>query len=161
MHIYNPCKIGGFEFYEIIKLNRFILFLFLLVLGTTIYLISKHPCMDSIGVNNLDTNVLSLKWIPNHWWKGSPTQVAFHSDVAVQKIQDVSRKMELFQCKHVYREANVTAELLAKWSHKHDLIEKINSTHQLYWEIRGSYILEKMEMQTFTRRLRRRIKQPP
>lgn len=69
--------------------------------------------------------------------------------------------MEHFQCKHVYREANGTANLLAKWSHKQDNIQRFYITQQLVGAIRGSYILKKMGTQTFRRRKLKRIKQPP
>ena len=69
--------------------------------------------------------------------------------------------MDYFQCKHVYRETNGTVDLLAKWSHKMDIIQNFYTTQQLFGEIRGSYILENLGMKLFIRRKLNRIKQPP
>ena len=66
-----------------------------------------------------------------------------------------------FHCQHVYREENGMADLLAKWSHKMDIIQQFYSSQQLRGAIKGSYILEKMGMQLFRRRKLKRIKHPP
>ena len=102
----------------------------------------------------VDSELLS-KWINN------TTCIPWRCQQTVQQIQKISNKMVYFQCKHVYREANGTADLLDKWSHKKDIIQHFYTTHQLVGAIRGSYILEKMGMQSFRRRKLKRIKQPP
>lgn len=68
--------------------------------------------------------------------------------------------MDYFQCKHVYREANGNADLLAKWSDNLDILQHFYTTQQLVGSIRGSYILKKMGIQNFRRRKTKRIKQP-
>ena len=102
----------------------------------------------------VDSELLS-KWISN------TISIPWRCAHAIQQLQDLSEKMEFFQCKHVYREANGTADLLAKWSHKMDIIQQFYSSQQLRGAIKGSYILEKMGMQLFRRRKLKRIKHPP
>ncbi|XP_069154358.1 uncharacterized protein [Solanum lycopersicum] len=98
---------------------------------------------------------LLVKWIAN------TKSIPWRSQPAIQQLQDISKKMEYFQCQHVYREANVTADLLAKWSHKMDIIQHFYTCQQLRGAIIGNYILEKMGMQLFRRRKIKRIKHPP
>lgn len=67
----------------------------------------------------------------------------------------------MFHCRHVYREANCTVDLLAKWSYKHDIIQQFYTIQKLVGVIRGSYNLEKMEVHNLRRRKLRCIKQSP
>ena len=69
--------------------------------------------------------------------------------------------MEYFQCQHIYREANATTDLLAKGSHKMDIIQHFYTPQQLRVAIKGNYILDKMGMQLFRRRKVKSIKHPP
>ena len=69
--------------------------------------------------------------------------------------------MEYFQCQHIYREANATADLLEKGSHKMDIIQHFYTSQQLRGAIKGNYILDKIGMQLFRRRKIKRIKHPP
>ena len=79
----------------------------------------------------------------------------------IQQIQDIGRKLEHFECIHVYREVNGTADLLSKWSHKLDIIQHFYTVQQLIGAIRGSYILDKIGIYNFRRRKTKRIKHPP
>ena len=98
---------------------------------------------------------LLYKWISNK------SVVPWRCLHYIQQIQNINNKMEIFQCKHIYREANGTADLLAKWSHSMDIIQQFYTSQQLEGAIKGSYILEKMGMQLFRRRKLKRIKHPP
>jgi len=51
--------------------------------------------------------------------------------------------------------------MLAKWSHKLEILQHFYTTTQLKGAIRGSYLLEKMGIQNFRRRKLMRIKHPP
>ena len=64
--------------------------------------------------------------------------------------------MDHFECQHVYREVNGTADLLSKWSHKLDILQHFYTPQQLIGSIRGSYILDKLGTQNFRRRKTRR-----
>ncbi|KAH0730025.1 hypothetical protein KY289_001213 [Solanum tuberosum] len=69
--------------------------------------------------------------------------------------------LEDTQCVHTYREANATADLLAKHSHQQDIVQNYYTHHQLPLPIKGSYLLEKFGVQNFRRKKLKRIKQPP
>jgi len=79
----------------------------------------------------------------------------------VQELQNLSQQMEAFQCLHTYREANTTANFLAKLSHQKDIPQLFYTLHQLPIPVKGSYLLEKMGMINFRRRKLKRIKKPP
>ncbi|WMV30207.1 hypothetical protein MTR67_023592 [Solanum verrucosum] len=59
------------------------------------------------------------------------------------------------------REANGTADLLAKHSHQQDIVQNYYTHHQLPLPVKGSYLLEKLGVQNFRRKELKRIKQPP
>ncbi|KAH0696196.1 hypothetical protein KY289_013678 [Solanum tuberosum] len=65
------------------------------------------------------------------------------------------------QCVHTYREANGTADLLAKHSHQQNIVQNYYTHHQLPLPVKGSYLLEKLGVQNFRRKKLKRIKQPP
>ncbi|WMV40344.1 hypothetical protein MTR67_033729 [Solanum verrucosum] len=67
----------------------------------------------------------------------------------------------ILECQHVYREANSTADCLAKWSHKFDIVQHYYTKQQLPNLAKGSYQLEEMEMTQFRRKKLKRIKNPP
>ena len=98
---------------------------------------------------------LLVKWINNTQY------IPWRSQQDIQQLQDISKNMEYFQCQHIYREANATADLLAKGSHKMDIIQHFYTPQQLRGAIKGNYILDKMGMQLFRRRKIKRIKHPP
>ena len=79
----------------------------------------------------------------------------------VQDILQIVNKMKHFQCQHIYREANTTADLLAKFSHSLEIPQHFYVSQQLKGTIRGSYIVEKMGIYNFRRRKIKRIKYPP
>jgi len=81
--------------------------------------------------------------------------------VYIQDLQLLAKQCVFFQCLHTYREANGTADLLAKHSHKHDIVQHYYTHPQLPHAIKGSYLLEKMGVQNFRRKKLKRIKQPP
>ncbi|KAH0660311.1 hypothetical protein KY289_029059 [Solanum tuberosum] len=69
--------------------------------------------------------------------------------------------LEDTQCVHTYREANGTADLLAKHSHQQDIVQNYYTHHQLPLSLKGSYLLEKLGLQNFRRKKLEGIKQPP
>ncbi|KAH0645238.1 hypothetical protein KY284_033122 [Solanum tuberosum] len=69
--------------------------------------------------------------------------------------------LEDIQCVHTYREANGTADLLAKHSHQQNIVQNYYTHHQLPLPVKGSYLLEKLGVQNFRRKKLKRIKQPP
>ncbi|WMV45633.1 hypothetical protein MTR67_039018 [Solanum verrucosum] len=79
----------------------------------------------------------------------------------VQELQKLASQCETFQCNHIYREANSTADTLSKQSHKKDITQHYYTYNQLPYAARGSYILEKMGVQSFRRKKLKRIKKPP
>ncbi|KAK4733754.1 hypothetical protein R3W88_008015 [Solanum pinnatisectum] len=79
----------------------------------------------------------------------------------VQELLKLVNKCMFFQCAHIYREANSTADFLSKHSHIQDIIQHYYTYTQLPNIVRGSYILEKMGVQSFRRKKLKRIKEPP
>ncbi|KAK4717973.1 hypothetical protein R3W88_016311 [Solanum pinnatisectum] len=79
----------------------------------------------------------------------------------VQELQTLVNHCEFLQCVHTYREANSTADFLSKQSHRQDIIQHYYTCNQLPNVARGSYILEKMGVQSFRRKRLNRIKKPP
>ncbi|KAH0700920.1 hypothetical protein KY284_015135 [Solanum tuberosum] len=61
----------------------------------------------------------------------------------------------------IHREANGTADLLAKHSHQQDIVQNYYTHYQLPLPVKGSYLLEKLGVQNFRRKKLKRIKQPP
>lgn len=102
----------------------------------------------------VDSEILQ-KWISN------TISIPWRYQQTIEHIQDIGRKMDHFECQHVYREVNGTADLLSKWSHKLDILQHFYTPQQLIGSIRGSYILDKLGTQNFRRRKTRRIKHPP
>ncbi|XP_069150536.1 uncharacterized protein [Solanum lycopersicum] len=116
-----------------------------------------HWC-EQHGYRNIilevDSEIL-CKWISN------TISIPWRYQHTLQQIQDIGRKLDHFECRHVYREANGTADMLSKWSHNLETLQHFYATRQLKGAIRGSYILEKMGIQNFRRRKIKRIKHPP
>lgn len=102
---------------------------------------------------DVDSELL-CKWINN------TINIPWICQQTVQQITQITRKLDHFQCQHIYREANCTADLLAKWSHNLEIPQHFYTTRQLKGAIRGSYILEKMGIQNFRSRNLRTIKHP-
>jgi len=67
----------------------------------------------------------------------------------VQELHDIAKQCTYVHCVHTYREANNTTDLLSKQSHKQDIIQHYYTPNQLPKAVRGSYILEKMGIQSF------------
>ena len=67
----------------------------------------------------------------------------------------------LFSCVHIYREANITTNILSKDSHKQYIIQYYYTYNKLPQAQKGSYILKKMGVQNLKRKKMRKIKQPP
>ncbi|KAH0655461.1 hypothetical protein KY285_030343 [Solanum tuberosum] len=65
------------------------------------------------------------------------------------------------ECVHTYKEANGTADLLAKHSHQQDIVQNYYTHHQLPLPVKGNYLLEKLGVQNFRHKKLKRIKQPP
>ena len=105
-------------------------------------------------VLEIDSELLS-KWISN------TIQIPWICQQYAQHIHQITKKLHHFQCQHIYREANSTADFLAKWSHNIEIPQHFYNTRQLKGTIRGSYILEKMGIQNFRRRKVKRIKHTP
>ena len=94
-------------------------------------------------------------------WINNTISIPWRYQQTIEQIQDIGRKMNHFECQHVYREVNGTGDLLSKWSHKLDILQHFYTSQQLIGSIRGSYILDKLGTQNFRRRKTRRIKHPP
>lgn len=134
---------------------------------------------SSFGTNNiaeLKAAVYGLEWCEQHGykdivlevdsellskWISNTIQIPWRCQQYVQHIHQITKKLHHFQCQHIYREANSTTDLLAKWSHSIEIPQHFYTTRQLKGTIRGSYILEKMGIQNFRRRKVKRIKHPP
>ena len=72
----------------------------------------------------VDSELLS-KWINNI------ICIPWRCQQEIEQIQELSNKMEYFQCQHIYREDNGTADMLAKYSHKLDIIQHFYTSQQL------------------------------
>ena len=110
------------------------------------------------GYKNIELEVdseLLYKWINNN------IKIPWRHEETVQQIQHIIRKLDHFQCHHIFREANCTADLLSKWSHNLEILHHFYTTRQLKGAIKGSYLLEKIGIQNFRRRKIKRIKHPP
>ena len=144
--------------------------------GNLIYAFSLPFGLGTNNIAEIKAALYGLDWCEQHGYKSIELEVdsellckwinntvgiPWRSQQTVQQIQDISRKLDYFQCKHVYREANSTADLLAKWCHNLNILQHFYTTQQLFGSIRGSYILDKMGIQNFRRRKTKRIKHPP
>jgi len=96
----------------------------------------------------------------NNWisYKSKPPwQIQQH----IRELIRLARQLEFFECRHIFREANSTADFLAKGSHNSDIIRQYYTHHQLPTVAKGSYLLERMGVSNFRRKKIKRIKQPP
>lgn len=75
-------------------------------------------------VLEVDSEIL-YKWIRN------TIAIPWKCKQIIPQIQDICRKLDHVECKHVYREANGTADLLSKGIHKLDIIQHYYTTKQL------------------------------
>ena len=64
-------------------------------------------------------------------------------------------------CVHIYREANITTDILFKHSYNQDIVQHYYTYNILPQAAKGSNILEKIGVQNFKGRKIRKIKQPP
>ncbi|KAH0764805.1 hypothetical protein KY285_000676 [Solanum tuberosum] len=106
------------------------------------------------GYSNIILEVdseLLMKWIKHSLTP--PWQVQQH----LRQLQDIINQMTFFQCNHIYREANFTADALSKWSHTTDIPQQYYTYQQLPREIRGYFNRDKLGMATFRRRKLKRI----
>ncbi|KAK4706503.1 hypothetical protein R3W88_033939 [Solanum pinnatisectum] len=144
--LHNPGKIGGGG----ILRNEFgdIIYAFAIPLGE--------------GTNNqaeLQAASYGLNWCIQHGYNNIILEVdsellirwllktstpPWKLQIFVQEIHTLVSQCVSFQCIQTYREANSTADLLSKQSHKFDIIQQYYTYNQLPNAIRGSYILEKM-----------------
>lgn len=85
---------------------------------------------------------LLCKWINNT--SSSP----WTSRLDINAIQLVASKLEFFQCRDVFREANGTSNLLSKLSHEQEIIQHFYTQHQHVGLIKGSYIFKSLECKT-------------
>ncbi|XP_055802719.1 uncharacterized protein LOC129871761 [Solanum dulcamara] len=79
----------------------------------------------------------------------------------LQQLQDISHQFQVFKCNHTYREANFTADVLSKHSHKCTTPQIYLNKQELPKEARPYFELDKLEMANFRRRRLKRIKKPP
>ncbi|KAH0697746.1 hypothetical protein KY289_015228 [Solanum tuberosum] len=86
-----------------------------------------------------------------------PWQIQQH----IRELIRLVRQQEFFECRHIFREANSTADFLAKGSHNSNIIRQYYTHHQLPTVAKGSYLLERMGVSNFRRKKLKRIKQPP
>ncbi|XP_055814183.1 uncharacterized protein LOC129883575 [Solanum dulcamara] len=79
----------------------------------------------------------------------------------ITELQKLVQLLDQFQCNHVYREANFSADTLSKYSHEVVNTQQFYSYQQVPHATRGYVKLDKLEMTGFRRRKLKRIKQPP
>nr|XP_010313000.1 uncharacterized protein LOC104644619 [Solanum lycopersicum] len=144
--------------------------------GKIVYAFSLPFGFGTNNIAEIKAALYGLEWCEKHGykrvelevdsellynWIKNKIRIPWRYEDLVQQIQHIIRKMEHFQCHHIYREANITADLLSKWSHSLELVQHIYTTRQLEGAIKGNYLLEKMNTQNFRRRKLKRIKHPP
>lgn len=94
---------------------------------------------------------LIIKWI-NQQAK-SPWQICHLLD----KLQNIIIQFQVFRCRHTFREANFTPDVLSKFSHKCTSPHLYFSRKELPKEARAYYDLDKMEMINFRRTKMKKI----
>ncbi|XP_015064939.1 uncharacterized protein LOC107010215 [Solanum pennellii] len=144
--------------------------------GKLIYAFSVPLGSGTNNMAELKAALYGLDWCEQHGYKCIELEVdsellckwikkilsiPWRCQQLIQDIMHIVSKLEFFQCQHIYREANTTADLLAKFSHNLEIPQHFYITQQLKGTIKESYMLEKMGIQSFRRRKIRRIKHPP
>lgn len=88
-------------------------------------------------------------------------QVPWQLFQLISELKELITQLSDFQIHHNYREANSTADLLAKWSHKVDDNQHYYVYQQLPIAVKGAYLMDKMGLINFRRRKLKRVKKPP
>lgn len=86
------------------------------------------------------------------------TQVPSQLFHYIQELKCLSSQLNSFQVYHVYREANTSADLLAKQHHTLEELQHLYVYQYLPLLLKGSYLIDKMGMINFRRRKLKRIK---
>ncbi|KAH0695103.1 hypothetical protein KY285_022200 [Solanum tuberosum] len=108
------------------------------------------------GTNNqveVQAACYGLNWCIQHGYNNILLEV--DSELLTKWLLQVSIPWRM------HREANSTADLLAKHSHQNDIEQHYYTPQQLPHAVKGSYLLEKMGVHNFRRKKLKRIKQPP
>lgn len=66
----------------------------------------------------------------------------------IYELQTLAYQCEFFQCVHVYRDADDSAEFLSTQSHRQDIIQDYYTENQLPNVARGSFLLDKWAYRT-------------
>ncbi|XP_010314385.1 uncharacterized protein [Solanum lycopersicum] len=130
--------------------------------GKIVYAFSLPLGFGTNNIAEIKASLYGLDWSEQHGyknielevdsellcnWINNTIKIPWRYEEIIQQIQQIVRKLDHFQCHHIYREANCTADMLAKWSHKLEILQHFYTTTQLKGAIRGSYLLEKMGWQ--------------
>ncbi|PHT27304.1 hypothetical protein CQW23_33091 [Capsicum baccatum] len=100
-------------------------------------------------------SALLIQWLTHH------IQPPWRLDTDILELQKLVSQLESFQSRHVYREANYTADALSKYSHHYDITQQYYTHQQLPRAAKGYFILDKLGTMSFRRRKLKRIKKPP
>lgn len=100
-------------------------------------------------------SALLIQWITHH------IHPPWRLDTDILELQKLVSQLESFQSRHVYREANYTADALSKCSHHYDITQQYYTHQQLPRAAKGYFILDKLGTMSFRRRKLKRIKKPP
>lgn len=129
-----------------------------------------------IGTNNqaeLQAAIIGITWCIQHGYSRVVLEVNFqllvkwlkadsHPPWSIHKyiveLQELVLSLESFQCQHIYREANFTADALSKQSHLVADVQQYYSAQQLPEEAKGYFRLDKMGMSSFRRKKKRALK---
>lgn len=94
-------------------------------------------------------------------WLNSDAAPPWKIQNHIRARNDHINQLEYFECNHIYREGNSTANILSKWSHKEDIPQHFYTVQQLHAAAKGSFILERLGMTSFRRKKLKRVRKPP
>lgn len=132
-----------------------------------------------VGTNNqveIQAAIYGLQWCINHGyhqvllevdsklliqWITTNSEVPWSLFQFVNDLKEVVSQFSCLQCHHTCREANDTADMMSKWSHRFDIIQHYYTYQQLPSRSKSAYLLDRLGMINFRRRKPKRIKQPP
>lgn len=89
---------------------------------------------------------LLVNWITNS------NNVPWSLHLFIWDLKELLLQLSSFRCYHTYREANTTTDMLAKWSHKLDVVQNYYVYQQFPAKVRGAFLLDKLGMINFQRR---------
>ncbi|XP_004248595.1 uncharacterized protein [Solanum lycopersicum] len=114
--------------------------------GKIVYAFSLPFGFGTNNIAEIKAALYGLEWCDQHGykrvelevdsqllcnWIKNKTNIPWIYEDLIQQIKQITRKIEQFQCHHIYREANITADLLSKWSHSLELVQHFYTKRQL------------------------------